>query len=414
MRKMRLIAFAAFMMLASIGYSQNLDGRRNVITTAVPFLTITPDSRSGAMGDAGVAMDPSGNAIHWNPAKLAYMENPFGISVSYTPWLKQLVDDINLSYLSGYYRIDDRSGFGASLRYFTLGNITFTNDQNVIIYEDFNPSEWALDAAYARKLSENLSIGVALRFIYSNLSGGISLQGSATTRPGITFAGDASMYYRKNDLVIGGKKARWAFGLNIANMGGKISYIQDADADFIPINMKLGGYFNIELDDYNQLGIALDFNKLLVPTLPILDASSTTAEPVIRQGMNPDVSVPQGMVQSFYDAPGDSTNNGGEWRVSPFQEEIREINPSIGIEYWYKKTFALRTGYFFEHPTKGNRQYATAGLGLKYNTLTLDFSYLIPLYLSQNALPGTSPLANTVRFTLSFNFNENSGKTPTE
>jgi hypothetical protein len=368
----------------------SLDGRMNVITTAVPFLTITPDSRSGALGDAGVALDPDANTIHWNPAKLAYMKNPFGISLSYTPWLANLVPDINLNYLSGYYKIDDMSGFGASLRYFTLGEINFTDISNQSL-GSFSPNEIAVDGAYARKLSENFSIGIALRFIYSNLTGGISSQGSET-RPGISYAGDASWYYRRKDVTVGSYDADWALGMNIQNIGAKISYVADQEADFIPINLKLGGYFNFHIDEYNEIAIVADFNKLLVPTLPYIDPDTVNADgtPYIWAGRNPDVGVPQGMIQSFYDAPGG------------FNEEMREINPSIGLEYWYARTFALRAGYFYEHPTKGNRQYVTLGFGLKYNTLQLDFSYLVDARVRSI---GVSPLANTIRFSLKFNFN---------
>lgn len=392
--RMRIFIAALVLMLVSVqGISQitGLDGRMNVLTTAVPFLTITPDSRSGALGDAGVALDPDANTIHWNPAKLAYMKNPFGLSLSYTPWLANLVPDINLNYLSGYYKIDDMSGFGASLRYFTLGEINFTDINNQSL-GSFSPNEIAVDGAYARKLSENFSIGVALRFIYSNLTGGINTSG-AETRPGISGAGDASWYYRRKDVSVGGRDADWSLGMNIQNIGAKISYLQNQDADFIPINLKLGGYFNFHIDEYNEIGIVADFNKLLVPTLPFIHPDSTDADgnPAIRYGMSPDVGVPQGMIQSFYDAPGG------------FNEEMREINPSIGLEYWYARTFALRAGYFYEHPTKGNRQYVTLGFGLKYNTLQLDFSYLVDARVRSI---GVSPLANTIRFSLKFNFNE--------
>lgn len=399
----------ALFFVGTSAFAQLLDGRRNVVTTAVPFLTISPDSRAGAMGDVGVAMDPSPNSMHWNPAHLAFMPNPAGMSISYTPWLQGLgINDIALSYLSGYYRIDEFSGVGGSLRYFSLGEITFTNENNQIILENFSPNEFALDAGYARKLSERFSVGVALRFIYSNLTGGLSAN-SAITRPGIAGSGDIALYYKNKDLVIANKSAQFSLGMNISNIGSKISYIQNAEADFIPINLKLGAYLNLKLDEYNDLGIAFDLNKLLIPTLPILDPNSPSGQtPTIVSGYSPDVGVPQGMVQSFYDAPGDYDSTNGEWRVSPFQEEIREINPSIGLQWWYKKTFALRAGYFFEHPTKGNRQYATFGLGLRYNILALDFSYLLPAYISSNGSVGTSPLANTVRFTLSFNFNGDS------
>lgn len=395
--KMRfpLALFAILAILKVNGQVINVDGRMNVITTAVPFLTITPNSRSGALGDAGVALDPDANNIAWNPAKLAFMKNPFGISLSYTPWLKNLVPDINLNYLTGYYKIDNLSGFGASLRYFTLGEINFTDEFNQSL-GSFSPNEIAIDGAYARKLSDNFSIGIALRFIYSNLTGGANFSG-AETRPGTTFAGDASWYYRKKEVSLKDYKVDWSLGMNISNIGGKISYIKDTDADFIPINLRLGGYFNMHIDEYNEIAIVADFSKLLVPTLPYIhpDSVSSNGEPVIILGKNPDVGVPQGMIQSFSDAPGG------------FNEEMKEINPSIGLEYWYGRTFALRTGYFYEHPTKGNRQYLTMGFGLKYNTLSLDFSYLVD---ARTRAIGTSPLANTIRFTLNFNFNQDDGE----
>jgi len=392
--KMR-ISFAAFILLTVFSANAqiiNVDGRMNVITTAVPFLTITPDSRSGAMGDCGVALDPDANSIHWNPAKLAFMKNPFGVSLSYTPWLKNLVPDINLNYLSGYYKIDELSGFGASLRYFTLGEINFTDPNNQSL-GNFSPNEIALDGAYARKLSDYFSVGVALRFIYSNLTGGANFNG-ADSRPGIAFAGDLSWYYRRKDVTIAGKEADWSLGMNVSNIGNKISYIRDAASDFIPTNLRLGGYVNFHLDEYNELAIVADFSKLLVPTLPYIDPDSVGPNntPVYVVGKDPNVGAPQGIVQSFYDAPGGA------------KEELREINPSIGLEYWYARTFALRAGYFYEHPTKGNRQYLTMGFGLKYNTLALDFSYLVDARIRSI---GTSPLANTIRFTLKFNFNEN-------
>jgi hypothetical protein len=387
-----LSGFAVMLTFAANAQMINVDGRMNVITTGVPFLTITPDSRSGGMGEVGAALSPDANTIHWNPAKLAFMENPFGISLSYTPWLKHLVPDINLSYLTGYYKIDELSGFGASLRYFTLGDIVFTDMSNQNL-GTFSPNELAVDGAYARKLSDNFSIGVALRFIYSNLTGGISLNG-ADSRPGISFAGDASWYYRKPEASLWGQEVDWALGMNISNIGSKISYIKNAESDFIPITLRFGGYLNFHLDEYNELAIVCDLTKLLVPTLPYVDPDSIgpNGDPIIIFGKSSDVGVPQGMVQSFYDAPGG------------FKEEMREINPSLGLEYWYAKTFAVRAGYFYEHRTKGNRQYFTTGVGLKYNTLSFDVSYLID---ARRRSIGTSPLANTLRFTLKFNFNQN-------
>ncbi len=294
------------------------------------------------------------------------------------------------------------SGFGASLRYFTLGEINFTDINNQSL-GSFSPNEIAVDGAYARKLSDNFSIGIALRFIYSNLTGGINTSGT-DTRPGISYAGDASWYYRRKEVSVGGYDADWSLGMNIQNIGAKISYIKNQDADFIPINLKLGGYFNFHIDDYNEIAIVADFNKLMVPTLPYIDPDSIgpNNEPIIVLGKNPTVGVPQGMIQSFYDAPG-LVDDDGNYTLTPFAEEMREINPSIGLEYWYARTFALRAGYFYEHPTKGNRQFLTMGFGIKYNTLSLDFSYLVDARVRSI---GTSPLANTIRFTLKFNFND--------
>jgi hypothetical protein len=380
----------------------NLDGRRNVITTSVPFLMITPDSRSGALGDAGVALPSDANSIHWNPAKLAFAEDKVGLTLSYVPWLKALVPDINLSYLSGYTRIDEMSTFGASLRYFSLGDIQFTNDQGEYM-GDFRPYEMALDAAYARKLSETFSLGLALRLIYSNLAGNTPLTNGTETRPGIAFSGDVSAYWRPEPVELDGKELDIALGLNMSNLGSKITYTVETDRDFIPMNLRLGSYFNYHIDQYNQLALTFDLNKLLVPTTPIYDPDSTTADGwVVRAGRNPDVPIMQGLIQSFYDAPGVLRSDSSR---SVLREELREINPAFGLEYWYDNMVAARVGYFYEHETKGNRQYLTLGIGLKYNILNLDVSYLIPT--NNKTASQTSPLENTVRFTLLFNIGQN-------
>jgi len=375
-----------------------LNGRRNVITSAVPFAAITPDSRSGALGDAGVAISSDANTIHWNPAKLAFMENDFGFGLSYTPWLRNLVPDINLSYLSGYKRINELSGFGGSLRYFSLGDITFTNE-NAQEIGQFRPYEMAIDGAYARKLSDNLSIGVSLRFIYSNLSGTTPLQNGEVTEPGTSIAGDLSMYWTEDIENLFGKKAELALGANISNIGSKITYTKDVDKDFIPTTLKLGSYLNFQLDKYNELAIIFDVNKLLIPTPPVYKTDSSgqrvfnnSGDLKIKSGKRPTVSVIRGIFQSFGDAPGG------------FTEEMREIKPSLGLEYWYDDQFAIRGGYFYEHPNKGNRQYVTLGAGLRYNVFGLDVSYLVPTN-SQEANT-TSPLENTIRVSLQFNFNE--------
>lgn len=355
------------------------DGRvgSGLIVTGVPFLLISPDARAGAMGDAGAATSPDANSIHWNPAKLAFMENEKGISLSYSPWLQRLVPDINLAYLSGYHRLDDRNTVGASLRYFSLGQIDLTSaDQQS--QGTYSPNEFALDATLARQFGENFSLGTAMRFIYSSLSNGLSSPTGMQTRPATALAADVSAYFKKETIMLG-SDARFALGLNISNIGNKISYSDDSRKIFIPTNFKLGTATTF-LNGPNEFTVALDFNKLLVPTPPITDNEGR-----IIAGKDPDRSVPAGIFGSFADAPGG------------FSEELREISYSLGLEYWYNKQFALRSGYFYEHPQKGDRQYFTIGAGLRYNVFNLDFAYLI-------APQEKSPLANTLRFSLVFNF----------
>jgi hypothetical protein len=363
----------------------------NVLTTAVPFLLITPDSRSGAMGDAGVALPADANSIHWNPAKLAFVPNDFSAALSYVPWLRKLVPDISLSYITVYKKIDQYSTFGGSLRYFSLGDIEFT-DINGSSNGSWRPYEMALDGAYARKLSDNFSLGLSLRFIYSNLTGGQVISGGVQTKAGIAFAGDLSAYWHLADRTIADKTLNWNFGINASNIGSKITYTDKLQRDFIPINLRVGTYLNYHIDEYNELALALDLNKLMVPTTPLYDSTSH-----VVKGRNPDVPVMQGIFQSFTDAPGG------------FTEEMREIDPAIGFEYWYNRQFAARTGYFYESKYKGNRQYITLGIGVKYSILDLDVSYLIPT--NNKTASESSPLENTVRFTLLFNFGTEGVKT---
>lgn len=369
------------------------DLQLNTITTAVPFLLIAPDSRAGALGDAGVATSPDANSIHWNPAKMAFIEKDMGLSISYSPWLRKLVPDISLSYVSFYKKLGKDQALGASLRYFSLGDIKFTDDVGNAL-GDFRPNEFAVDVAYSRKLGERLSGGIAARYIYSNLTGGIDVSGSST-RAGTSFAVDVSAFYTNPDVELFGQKAIFNLGLNLSNIGAKISYTDDANKDFIPINMKLGQSLAFVLDDYNSIAIITDINKLLVPTPPIYktdkngspESDPITNEPIIASGKDPNVGVMGGIGQSFYDAPGGMS------------EELREYNISAGTEYWYNKQFAVRAGYFYEHVTKGNRKYLTFGAGLKMSVFSLDFSYLI-------ATTQNNPLANTMRFSLMFNFDD--------
>ncbi|MDG1849261.1 MAG: type IX secretion system outer membrane channel protein PorV [Flavobacteriales bacterium] len=354
----------------------------NTISTSVPFLSIAPDSRAGAMGDVGVATSPDQNSIHWNASKFAFIEKEQGLSMSYTPWLQDLVPEISLSYLSGYKKLNSKSAVAASLRYFSLGEIQFTGSDGVNL-KKFSPNEFAFDGAYAMKLSGNFSAGVAMRYIYSNLTGGINIDGGAT-KPGNSFAVDLSSYYQSDEFEIDEKEAYWAAGINLSNMGNKISYTDGGEEHFLPMNARVGGSLFMELDDFNSISFAVDVNKLLVPTTPVYDSLGTGPENIVA-GQDPNVGVIQGIFQSFSDAPGGS------------KEELNELMFSVGAEYWYMKQFALRGGYFYEHETKGGRKYFTVGLGLKMNVFSLDAAFLLP------ATSGVkSPLANTLRFTLLF------------
>ena len=373
-----------------VDYDDILGGNLNTITTAVPFLLISPDSKSGAMGDVGVATTPDASSMHWNPAKLAFTKDDIGISVSIVPWLRELVPDINLQYIGGYYKLNDNEAIGYELRYFSLGDITFTDGSGQVIGQ-YKPNEMAFGTAYSRKLSRDFSIAISARYIYSNLTGGQTAGGTETIA-GQSIAADVSTYYTK-PITIADKKSDISFGMNISNIGNKISYTETITRDFIPINLRLGTDVTSEIDDYNKMSFAIDFNKLLVPSPPIYDADGN-----LIAGKDPEVSVVSGMFQSFGDAPGELDETGNPVPGSIFKEEMREINISAGFEYWYANQFALRAGYFHEHDTKGGRKYLTFGSGVKYNVFALDFSYLI----STSNIGGTNPLANTMRFTLVF------------
>lgn len=389
---------------------QQCNDQLNTITTAVPFLLISPDSRAGGMGDAGVAISPDANAIHWNPSKLAFAENDGEFSMSYSPWLRNLVPDMSLAYLAGYKRLSNkRSAIGGSLRYFNLGSILFT-DVNGSTIRDFKPAEFAVDLAFAQKFSDRFSGGIAIRYINSNLTGGISVQG-ANSKAGQSVAADVSFFYMNDQAQMGDKDATFAFGVNVSNIGAKMSYTETAAQNFIPINLRLGPSIKLELDQYNSIAFNLDVNKLLVPTPPVylLDENGALIiDPVtgnyqVASGRDPDVGVMSGILGSFTDAPGNvGYDDNGKPYVesgSRLREELREINLAGGFEYWYAEQFAFRTGYFWEHYTKGNRKYFTLGAGVKYSIFTLDLSYLI-------ANTQRSPLANTLRFTLGFKFDK--------
>ena len=377
--------FAAFSQQNVSGVDEIGRDNLNTITTAVPFLLISPDSRAGGMGDVGVATSPDANSLHWNPAKFAFVEDEVGFAVSYVPWLRALVPDINLSYLAGYKKLNKNEAIAMELRYFTLGDITFTDviGNNLGQYK---PNEFAIGSSYSRKLSDQFSLAISGRYIYSNLTGGQSAGGIATNA-GQSIAADVAGYYVK-DIRIAKNDMQLAFGANISNIGNKISYTETSTRDFIPINLRLGTALNADLDEYNKISFAFDINKLLVPTPPIYNDSIPDQ---IDFGKDPNVSVVSGIFQSFGDAPGG------------FNEEMREVNFSLGTEYWYNNQFAIRAGYFNEHNTKGGRKFFTFGSGVKYNVFALDFSYLIN---ASRAINGNNPLANTMRFTLTFDFGQ--------
>lgn len=338
----------------------------NSISTVVPSLTIAPDARAGGMGDVGAATSPDVNSQFWNPAKYVFMESEAGASLSYTPWLRSLVADIDLAYLSGYYKFSDRQALSTSFRYFSLGKIELTN-QFGDWYSDSHPLEMAFDVAYSQMLSENFSASAALRIIYSDLNNGINMAGGSEMYPGASVAADVAAYYRK-PITLSTGEGILAFGLNVSNLGSKVSYDKNVTNNFIPTNMRLGGSFDYPIDDYQRISVSADLNKLLVPT------------PNATTDFN-NVSMLSGVFMSFSDAPA--------------EEELREIMWSVGAEYAYNKQFFVRAGYFNENEYKGNRKYFTAGAGFKLNVFQLDAGYVISTSQS-------NPLDQTLRFSLSF------------
>lgn len=356
--------------------SGKVENGNRIISTGVPLLLIAPDSRAGAMGDVGAASKPDANSIHWNAAKLSFTEKKAGLSFSYTPWLRQIVSDIKLMYLSGYYKIDDRSTVGGSLTYFSLGSIDFFSEEGIST-GTYKPNEFAFDLAYSMKLSNNLSLSLTGRYIRSDLTQGQNV-GTTQTHAANAAAADLGLYYQ-NKLNID-LPSEYAFGLQISNLGTKISYSDNMESSFLPANLRLGGRYTMDFDQFNNLSLMLDLNKLLVPTPPVYNEDGS-----IYAGMDPNVGILQGAIQSFYDAP-----NG-------LKEEMQEISLSVGAEYWYNKVLAVRAGYFYEAKNKGARQYLTVGAGLRYNVMGLDISYLI----STSAL-SNNPLKNTLRIALTF------------
>ena len=361
------ITFSGFSQANLIGQ----DSTRKVITTAVPFLTITPDSRAAGMGDAGVATSPDANSGYWNSAKLAFIDQPYGVSGSYTPWLGKIINDMSIFYLTGFYKITREQTVAASMKYFDLGEIQFNNGPTINDFLGrFNPREFAFDVTYSRMLTEQFSLGGALRYIHSNLTGAFSSPGGIDARPGNSVAVDVGVYYTK---PLFSSNSSLSLGATITNIGAKISYSDAENKDFIPTNLRLGSAYKTELDAFNSLTFALDVNKLLVPS---------------PKPGSQDKALLSGIFGSFGDASGG------------FSEEIREFSVSTGVEYWYNETFAGRLGYFHEAKDKGNRKYLTAGVGAKIKKFGIDVAYLVPTNKRENAL------AETIRFTIMMYFDK--------
>ena len=384
MKKTFLVLLTTFLISLSVFAQVEPNEQLNPLITGVPSLTITPDSRGGGMGDVGAATTPDINSQHWNPAKYAFMESPAGFSFSYTPWLSKLVSDINLLYAAGYWKFDEQQSLSASLRFFSLGEIKLTGERPEDDYGTAHPNELAFDLAYSRLLSEKWSAAVAFRYIRSDLNNGIN-NSADPMYPGNAIAADVATYYR-TPIEMSTSDANLAFGLNISNIGSKISYDQNLTSIFIPTNLKLGGSFDYPFDDYNKISISADINKLLVPT-PIkrLEGESDTDYEARRTAYYETGPI-AGIFKSFGDAPGGSS------------EELKEIMWSVGAEYAYNNQFFVRGGYFNENAMKGNRKYFTAGVGFKLNMFQLDAAYLISAAQS-------NPLDQTLRFTLGFDLN---------
>lgn len=355
----------------------------NVVTTAVPFLRIGPDARAGGMGDVGVATSPDGNSTFWNVSKSAFLQQKGGVSMTYTPWLKDIgVSDVFLAALSGYYKLDDESALTMGLRYFDLGDIQFT-DFNGNPLSTGKPTEVGFDVGYARKLSSRWSVGANLRYINSNLARGYAASSGVVYQAGNTVAGDITGFYDGTDEIGKG----WRFGAAFTNLGGKIGYTNNAEErDYIPANMGLGFSYTAAFDELNKLMFAVDVNKLMVPTPPVATGDSAIDANALNEYRSQ--SVVSSWFTSFSDAPGG------------FSEELREFQVGLGAEYSYSDQFFVRTGYYYEDATKGNRKFFTFGVGVKFNTMNINFSYLVPSGSGTNR----NPLSNTLRFNLAFDF----------
>ena len=377
----RLTLVLSLMLLMTLSASAQLKKTDifNPVYTAVTSQTIAPDARAAGMGDVGVATDPDVNSQYWNPAKYPFTISRAGVSLIYTPWLRQLVNDMYLANLVGYYRIGDFSAVSTSLRYFNMGEVTMKESIGGSNGMTINPYEMSFDVAYSLLLSEKFSIAAGLRWIYSDLT----YDYSSETTPGSAFAADIAAYYQ-NYINIGQRECQLGIGLNISNIGSKINFGSDTNSEFIPTNMRLGASLMIPVDEYNRFSIAADANKLLVPTRPIQGENESQVDYDARlQKDYYDVSSIAGIFKSFGDAPGG------------FKEELQEVGWSLGGEYTYNDKFSLRAGYHHESETKGNRKYFTVGAGFKMSAFSLDAGYVI-------ATAKSNPLDQTLRFTLTF------------
>ncbi len=383
---MKRVLISIFILHSSIqGLSQQLIGRdstNRAITTSVPFILIAPDARSSAMGDAGAAISPDANAVFWNPAKLAYIESDLSLSASFTPWLKNVVNDMSISYLSVVKKITEEQAAAFTLRYFDLGDINLTNTAGQTT-QQISPREFTLSGTYSRKLTESFSVGLTARYINSNLLSGASIN-SSTAQAANGFSVDLGVFY-ESDIILGAKNGNFAVAGGFSNFGPKVTYQGEEDADFIPTNLRLGTALSIDLDPFNAVTFAFDVNKLLVPSPPVFEVDENgSLTNQIARGKDPNRGLFRGVFGSFSDAP------------DGFSEEMQEVMISAGIEYWYNELFAVRTGYFYENKQKGGRNFFTVGIGLRYQVFGVDFAYLLPT--EQN-----HPLAETLRVSLQFN-----------
>ena len=380
MKSTALRLLTAAILLAGVTPALQAQQRINVVTTAVPFLRISPDARAGGMGDLAIATSPDAASSYYNLGKVPFNELPGGVNLTYTPWLKKIVPDVYLASASGFYKLDDYQAISASLRYFSLGNIQFT-DQFGQMLGSGNPREFGIDVGYSRRLSDQLGLGIGLKYIYSNLAAGAASTGGVY-KPGSAVAADLGLYYNgANELGQG-----FSWGVALTNLGSKIAYTDQADQkDFIPANLGLGATYTRVFDESNKIMFGVDINKLLVPTPPVATGDYSTDSANLVNYRNKGVM--SGWFGSFNDAP------------DGFSEELREFQISVGAEYWYNNQFALRAGYFHEHETKGNRRFFTSGVGIKYNVFGLNFSYLIP---TGSGGSNQNPLSNTLRFSLVF------------